>query len=86
MSGKKYDIAYAIPPAKESDKPRWINVGAVLETRNGLRIKLDSIPVGFNGWLALFEPKPRDANQQRPAQQAQKPPADDNGFNDSIPF
>ena len=72
---KKFDIAYAIPAQKEGDKPRWLNVGAVFETQKGLRIKLDSIPVGFNGWLALFEPRPAQKSQQQ---------AD--GFDDGIGF
>jgi len=57
---KKYDIAYPIPSAKEGEKPRWINCGAVFETAKGPRIKLDCIPVGFNGWLSLFEPKQKE--------------------------
>lgn len=61
---KKYDIVYA-QPTKEGEKPRWINCGAVFETQKGPRIKLDSIPVGFNGWFALFEPRQQ---QEKPAQ------------------
>jgi hypothetical protein len=75
---KKFDVVYAVPAQKEGDKPRWLNVGAVFETQKGLRLKLDSIPVGFNGWLALFDPKPKE---QKPAQR----PAD-NGFDDEIGF
>lgn len=83
---KKYDISYAQPAAKEGEKPRWITCGAVLETRNGLRIKLDTIPVGFNGWFALFEPKARGESNEargtgRPEQQQRQPGADDDiGF------
>lgn len=60
MSGKKFDVCYAIPPAKEGDKPRWIRCGVYLDTKNGPHIKLDCIPVAFNGWLALFEPRQKD--------------------------
>ena len=53
--------------ASGEEKQRWIKCGVVLETKNGMSMKLESIPVNFDGWLSLFEPKPRD-DQQRSRQ------------------
>lgn len=69
--GKKYDIVVTIKDER-SDKPRYQNIGAVFETSKGLAIKIEAIPVGWNGWANLYEPKPRE---QRPAQQ--QPELDD---------
>ena len=59
-------------------KVRWINCGAMFKNAEGkVSIKLDSLPVNFDGWLNLFDPKPR---QQPQPQQA------DDGLDDDIPF
>ena len=41
----------------------------MLETRNGLMLKLESIPIGFDGWAYLNEPKERD-QREAPRQQS----------------
>lgn len=47
------------------EKTRWLRCGTLLETDNGMRIKLDSMPIGvdFDGWFSVFEeddkPKPQ---------------------------
>lgn len=54
-------------------KKRYINVGKAFTDENGrISIKLDSVPVGpdWSGWLSLYEPKPRDG-QQQPQQRQQ---------------
>lgn len=57
-------------------KKRYLNVGVVLEGDKGLSLKLEALPVNFNGWINFYEPKERE---QRPAQ--------DDGFGDrDIPF
>jgi len=70
------------------EKKRYTNVGSLLQRDDGsMAIKLESIPVMFSGWLACYEPKPRD--QDRPAQSAPKPadrPAAGGGIEDDIPF
>jgi hypothetical protein len=39
------------------EKTRWINCGILLETDNGMRIKLDALPVNMGeGWLSVFPP------------------------------
>jgi len=79
--GKKYDVVYARNYTQNGEeKTHWINCGAVIETAKGFSLKLETIPVGFNGWFSLFEPK---AKEEKPAKSA--PPSD--GFEDSqIPF
>jgi hypothetical protein len=101
----KYELAVANGTYMGSDrtqKTSWLKIGAVMSKQNGgFVMKLDAIPtnvidkdgnsVAFNGWVNMFEPKPRDnqsSNGQAntPAQQERQasPPADD-GF-DEIPF
>lgn len=71
------------------EKKRYTNVGSLLQRDDGsMAIKLEAIPVMFSGWLACYEPKPRD--QERPAQSAPKSTggsvAGDMDDSDSIPF
>lgn len=45
------------------NKNRYLTIGNVIETKNGLMIKLDSTPLmdgGWNGWAYLNTPKPKD--------------------------
>ena len=80
---KKYDVVYTQRYTQNGEeKTKWINCGAVLETAKGFRVKLDAIPVGFDGWFALFEPK-EGGKADAPKQPA---PAADNFREDKIPF
>ena len=43
------------------EKTRWLRCGVLLQTDNGMRIKLDSIPIGeWDGWLSVFEEREGD--------------------------
>ena len=42
------------------EKKRWLKMGVVMDTKNGMSIKLESVPVGWDGWAMLTEPKPRE--------------------------
>jgi hypothetical protein len=45
------------------EKSRYQTIGSVIETKNGLMLKLDSIPLsdgGWNGWAYMNTPKPRE--------------------------
>jgi hypothetical protein len=65
-------------------KTRWHTCGIVLEREDGsLSAKVESLPVGFDGWLNLWEPKPRDGAAPKPAA-AKGKKIDDS--DDSIPF
>jgi hypothetical protein len=73
---KKYDAVVTQRYQQNGeDKKRYINVGAVFESDKGLSLKLDSIPVAFDGWIQFYEPRPREDK-----------PQDDKPFDDKIPF
>ena len=96
---KRYDVVATIGQYEKDGQTKYVtrNVGAVIQTQKGFRLKLDASfnPAGCQRsedggvWLALFEP--RD-DQQQPQQQAprqaqrsqQAAPPDD--FDSEIPF
>ena len=50
-------------------KKRYLNVGVVLEGDKGLSMKLEALPVNFNGWINFYEPKRREqSGDSRPRQ------------------
>ena len=57
----KYDViakngTYKTPDGVE--KTKWLKMGVCMETQTGgLAIKIDSMPVGWDGWITLAEPK-----------------------------
>ena len=46
------------------EKTKWHKCGVVLESDKGLSMKLESLPIVFDGWLNLWEPTPKDAPKQ----------------------
>lgn len=49
------------------EKTKYYRIGSIIETKVGLMLKIDSIPViegGWNGFAYLNEPRPRDAKNQ----------------------
>jgi hypothetical protein len=60
------------------EKASYVRCGVMLETRNGPALKLEALPVNFDGWIYLHDPKPKE-EKQAPKQQA----SDDS---DPIPF
>ncbi len=47
------------------EKSRLVNIGKVIEKANGkLSLKLDVIPLNFDGWAMLLPPRPKDDQQQ----------------------
>lgn len=46
-------------------KKRYANIGAIIEGRNGPQLKLESVPLGWNGWAYLNEPQARDQQRSR---------------------
>lgn len=66
------------------EKIKYQRIGSVIETKKGLMLKLDQVPLvegGWNGWSYLFEPK------DQPKEYAPKPRADQFvDDSDSIPF
>lgn len=102
---KKYDVVATIGKYEKDGQTKFINrnVGAIIKTDKGFRLALDATfnPAGCdkdnNGrvWLALFEPRDdqpqQQANQQqaqqnRPQQNQQAAMPNYNDFDDDIPF
>lgn len=97
---KRYDVVATTGQYEKDGQTKYVtrNVGAVIQTSKGFRLKLDAsfnpagCPRSDDGgvWLALFEP--RDEQQQgQPQQQRQQtqrsqpaPLPDD--FSDDVPF
>lgn len=98
----RYDVVATIGTYEKDGETRYITrkVGGVISTDKGFRMKLDAsfnpagCRIGDDGsvWLAFFEPKPRDEQQQQqqrapqrqaPRQAQQQAPDD---FDDDIPF
>lgn len=46
------------------EKTRYVDMGVVMETRNGPMLKLEAVPVGWDGWAYLNEPKERSESRQ----------------------
>ncbi len=61
------------------EKQKWIRCGNMIETKNGPTIKLDNLPITFDGWLHLFDVKEKDgdAPPQRSAPRVRTPGEDD---------
>jgi hypothetical protein len=81
---KKFDVVVGQSYTRNGEeKTKWLNIGAVIETERGLSLKLETVPLGWDGWAKLFEPKPRE-EQPKPANAV---PQDTGApFNDDIPF
>lgn len=66
---KLYDIRAKIGEYEKDGetKSRYSTIGAVLETKNGgMMIKIDSIPVGWEGFAYLNEPYENKTNDVAP--------------------
>lgn len=66
-----------------NEKNRYADLGVVVETKNGPMLKLESVPVGWDGWAYLNEPK--EAQGVRKPQRPSKPAVDD-FQDDDLPF
>lgn len=64
-----------------NDRVRWVDCGVVFESKNGMAVKLEALPVKFDGWLQLFEPRDKDQ-----VNQAQSDQPSNNVKDDDIPF
>lgn len=89
---KSHDAVYAGEKYTDRDgneKTRYINIGSLFTRDDGsMTMKLESLPIGFNGWINFYEPKPREGEQpQRQASRPQRQAAPVDDFQDeSIPF
>lgn len=91
---KKYDVVATIGTYEKDGEKKYItrNVGSIIETSKGPRLKLDASfnPAGCvrgddgGVWLALFEPKEKDGSQARQAATRQQQAEYHNNFDDDI--
>lgn len=65
-------------------KPIWRTIGRVMETKNGPMLKLDTLPLQWDGWAYLKDPLPKDEASQRTHGQMKRGGRDDD-FSDA-PF
>lgn len=45
-------------------KPFYKTIGRVMSTKNGPMLKLDMIPLQWDGWAYISDPKPREEAQK----------------------
>lgn len=68
--------------AKGEVKKRYMKIGALIDTKNGQMLKLDVVPLEWNGYAYINEPyDKRKAQSDGPREQGH-----DDGFEDDIPF
>lgn len=69
---------------KGETKARWSRVGVVLETSSGgMAIKIENIPLNWDGFANMAEPDAKDGNQTKQDKPKQESKED---FKDDIPF
>jgi hypothetical protein len=67
--------------AKGEVKKRYMKIGALIDTKNGPMLKLDVIPLEWNGYAYINEPfDKRKGQAENGGRQA------DDGFDDDMPF
>ena len=63
MATIKYEVVAKNGTYKDrngDEKARWLKLGVCFESEKGLSIKLDSVPINFDGWMSLMTPKPKE--------------------------
>ena len=75
------------------EKSRYLKIGVVIQTKNGPMLKLEAVPVGWDGFAYLNEPKEREEAAPRGnSSSGRRQAPSNNGGNrepfpdDSIPF
>lgn len=81
----KYDAVVATGTYTDKngqEKAQWTTVGRVIEKDGKLSLKLDVVPVAFDGWIKFFEPKTKD----QPAKPKAHHAPGFEGMEDDVPF
>ena len=67
-----------------NEKSRYVDMGVVMETKNGPMLKIEAVPVGWDGWAYLNEPKEKadGERQERRPSRSRTQEADDS----DLPF
>jgi hypothetical protein len=88
---KTHDAVYAgekYTDREGNEKTRYVNMGVMFTRDDGsVTAKIESIPVGFNGWINFYPPKDEagKGERERPQRgQRQGAPLSDDG--DDVPF
>lgn len=85
---KSHDAVYVerYTDRNGAEKKRYTNIGSLLVRDDGsMALKLEAIPVNFSGWVAFYEPKPKEgARESSPSRSSGGSQAGDP--NDEIPF
>ena len=68
------------------EKTRWIKCGVLLLTDKGYRVKMEAMPVGGDGWFAVFEEE--ETTRGASGRPAPEPPKQTSMIDDNsdIPF
>ena len=53
--GRKYTV-------NGEEKTQWTNIGRIIEKDGKQSIKLDVIPINWDGFASLFDPKPKEGS------------------------
>ena len=90
---KKYVVRAGMGKYRDRDgneKTRWATIGAVFFKDGNLSLKLDSVPLGWDGWAGLYPPKESEnaakggAQPQQRGRRASQPMSQQ--YDDDIPF
>jgi hypothetical protein len=58
-----------------TEKTKWIRIGSVIQTKSGkMSLKLETIPLNWDGWASLMEPREEPKKSREP------------GMDDDLPF
>lgn len=93
MMGIQYEVTAVTgkyTDATGKEKSRYQKIGVVMQTKNGSMLKLESVPVGWDGWAYLNKPRENmggssDTGSSTRAA-ASKPGTKKPEFDDDIPF
>lgn len=67
--------------AKGEVKKRYAKVGALIESKHGPMVKIDFVPIGWNGYAYVNDPyDPNAPRQQKQSQHRDDMPEDDVPF------
>ena len=70
MATVRYEVFTKNGTYKDSsgqEKNRWFRMGVCFQNDKGqLSIKIDGVPVNWDGWMSLMEPKPKQSGAGNP--------------------
>ena len=67
------------------EKSRYMDIGAIIETKNGPMLKIEAVPLGWDGWAYLNDPKPREPQAETYSGGLRQPAGKPADFDDDLP-